>query len=106
MEHRHSPRKSLHIDVVIRACDGAQVIGRTSNVSNIGMRVNMPHGMVIARNSIVTVEFNDIDSLLSALVLQADRHGMGLMFISGEDEVQHALSALSNGTSSPVIDRI
>ena len=97
MEHRHSPRKSLHIDVLIRACDGAQIIGRTSNVSNIGMRVNIPHGMAIARNSIVTVELSDSDRILSAMVLQADPHGMGLMFISHDDEVQHALSTLERG---------
>ncbi len=97
MEHRHSPRKSLHIDVLIRACDGAQIIGRTSNVSNIGMRVNIPHGMAIARNSIVTVELSDSDRILSAMVLQADQHGMGLMFISHDDEVQHALSVLARG---------
>jgi hypothetical protein len=97
MEHRHSPRKSLHIDVVIRACDGAQIVGRTSNVSNIGMRVNMPHGVAIPRNSIVTVELSDSDRTLSALVLQADQHGMGLMFISRDDEVQHALNTLARG---------
>ena len=95
MEHRHSPRRSLHIDVVIHACDGEQIVGRTSNVSSMGMRVNIPPGMAVARNSIVTIEFSDSDRILMALVMQTDQHGMGLMFISRDDQVCHALSALA-----------